>query len=89
MALSLGSPSSLPPHDDHNSAHPMTRAPSNLALSLSLVKSILDATDTLPCVKYVASVGVTIIEVVQVCRTGYPQYMDANESRCVLIISLY
>lgn len=39
---------------------------SALYVPLSLLKDVLESTETLPCVKYVASVGVKIIEIAEV-----------------------
>ena len=38
--------------------------------SLSILKDVLEAVDTLPCVKYIAGVGVKILEITDVCITN-------------------
>ena len=39
--------------------------------SLAVLKDILEAVDTLPCVKYVAGVGVKILEITDVGISSY------------------
>lgn len=39
--------------------------------ALDALKDILEALDTLPCVKYIASVGVKILKVIDVGKTDF------------------
>lgn len=58
-------PTSSRPHSRSPSSSPAWRA--NVSLVLDTLKDVLEATDSLPIVTYVASVAVKILEVVEVC----------------------
>lgn len=51
---------------------------SALYVSLSILKDVLESTETLPCVKYVASVGVKIIEVAEVRSSSFLEFVDPS-----------
>lgn len=68
VSMSTKALSPAPPSEEHKDTTLAThRTPvSALYVPLSILKDVLESTETLPCVKYVASVGVKIIEVAEV-----------------------
>jgi hypothetical protein len=46
--------------------HIKRNSSANLALALSSLKDVLEAVNTLPCVKYIASIAIKILEVIDV-----------------------
>ena len=66
--LSASSPSSgfSSVSDVVSSSSPSDLVLSGTSAALDALKNVLEAVDTLPCVKYIASVGVKILEIVDV-----------------------
>jgi hypothetical protein len=62
------STSTSPSHPSHLTigAHIERNSSANVSLVLSGLKDVLEAVDTLPCVKYIASIAIKILEVIDV-----------------------
>jgi hypothetical protein len=72
------STSSTPSHPSNLTigAHIERNSSANVSLALSGLKDVLEAVDTLPCVKYIASVAIKILEVIDVGDCDIHYYLN-------------